>query len=93
MLREVKRVQMGTLEEDLSMCAVARWGAVGGGGQVGTGGRCKGVGRERCDKECCNWTQIMTTLSSVRILRQKDMERTGQGQVPTVWSLSPRFGS
>lgn len=44
MLREVKRVQMGTLEEDLSMCAVARWGAVGGGGQVGTGGRCTGGG-------------------------------------------------
>lgn len=44
MLREVKRVQMGTLEEDLSVCAVARWGAVGDGGQVGTGGRCTGGG-------------------------------------------------
>lgn len=43
MLREVKRVQMGTLEEDLSMCAVARW-AVGGDGQVGTGGRHTGGG-------------------------------------------------
>lgn len=44
MLREVKRVQMGTLEKDLRVCAAARWRAVGGDGQVAEGGRCTGGG-------------------------------------------------
>lgn len=79
MLREVKRVQMGTLEKDLGLWPVARWGAAGGDGQVGgEGGR--GVGEV--------WQGMLSPESSHdAALRAEDTDghggdRTGVRQPP-----------